>query len=121
MDVNFITADVMGFEMGEQQWSAIVSIFFPLARENRKALYRNITEALKPGGILLIEAYRPEQVDNNTGGGQQVELMQTAETLRQELPHLQFEQLVERQRNVIEGIYHTGTGAVVQAIARKPC
>ena len=120
VDVNFITADVTRFEMGEQQWDAVISIFFPLPPDEREHLYRKITDALKPGGILLIEAYRPEQIHNDTGGGNQPEFMQNAATLKKEIPYLQFEQLIERQRNIIEGVYHTGLGEVVQAIVRKP-
>ena len=40
--------------------------------------------------------------------------------LRDELPGLEFEHLAELEREVIEGRGHTGTGAVVQAIARRP-
>jgi hypothetical protein len=45
--------------------------------------------------------------------------MQTERSLRAELPSLKFEHLVELERNVVEGAFHTGRGAVVQAIARK--
>jgi hypothetical protein len=55
-----------------------------------------------------------------TGGGKSVELMQTAASLRAELPGLDFVHLVELEREVVEGTFHTGLGAVVQAIGVKP-
>ena len=46
--------------------------------------------------------------------------MQTAASLRAELPSLDFVHLVELERDVVEGVFHTGLGAVVQAIGVKP-
>jgi hypothetical protein len=45
--------------------------------------------------------------------------MQSEESLRLELAGLKFKHLTELERNVIEGVYHTGIGSVVQAIATK--
>jgi hypothetical protein len=45
--------------------------------------------------------------------------MQSEKSLSLELAGLQFKYLIELERDVIEGIYHTGMGSVVQAIATK--
>lgn len=42
------------------------------------------------------------------------------EALEQELAGLEFIHAVEIDREVLEGKYHTGEGAVVQVLARKP-
>ena len=44
----------------------------------------------------------------------------TLEALREELAGLEFLHADELDREVIEGPGHTGAGAVVQVIARKP-
>jgi hypothetical protein len=54
-----------------------------------------------------------------TGGGNSADVMQSKESLRLELAGLKFKHLIELEREVIEGVYHTGTGSVVQAIAEK--
>lgn len=45
--------------------------------------------------------------------------MQSKESLSRELAGLEFTHLIELEREVIEGMYHTGMGSVVQAIATK--
>ena len=107
------------FELGEDEWDGIISIFVPLPSELRKVLYSKLPGALKTGGVFLVEAYTPEQIKHGTGGGNSPDTMQTAESLKLELPSLKFEHLIELEREVIEGNYHTGTGSVVQAIAQK--
>jgi SAM-dependent methyltransferase len=118
--VDLVCADLADYALGVNAWDAIVSIFCPLPPAIRKALHRKVLAALKPGGVFLLEAYTPAQVKYGTGGGKSVEVMQTAASLRDELPGLNFLHLVELEREVVEGTFHTGLGAVVQAIGVKP-
>ena len=117
--IETVHTDLADYDIGESKWDGIISIFNPLPSSLRKQLYRQVAAALKPGGVFLLEAYTPEQIRNSTGGGSSVDTMQTERSLRAELPSLRFTHLVELEREVLEGAYHTGVGAVVQAIALR--
>jgi SAM-dependent methyltransferase len=117
--VEFIHADLAEFDLGENRWDGIVSIFCPLPSSVRKQLYKKVEAGLKRGGVFLLEAYTPDQLKHGTGGGNTVDVMQTTESLSLELTGLKFGHLIELEREVREGSYHTGLGAVVQAIASK--
>ncbi|MFP5260873.1 MAG: class I SAM-dependent methyltransferase [Blastocatellia bacterium] len=117
--VEFIRADLADYDLGENKWDGIVSIFCPLPSLLRKDLYKRVIVGLKEGGVFLLEAYTPDQLKHGTGGGNSVDVMQSEESLRLELAGLRFKHLTELERNVIEGVYHTGIGSVVQAIATK--
>lgn len=119
VSVEFIHADLRDYDFGKNQWDGIVSIFCPIPSSFRKQLYKKLESGLKKNGVFLLEAYTPEQLKHGTGGGNSIDLMQSKESLSRELAGLTFKHLVELEREVIEGIYHTGTGAVVQAIASK--
>ncbi|AFJ02483.1 Tellurite resistance protein TehB [Methylophaga frappieri] len=114
-----IHADLAEFDLGLNQWDGIVSIFCALPSPIRRRMHKQVVNALKPGGSIIIEAYTPQQVENNTGGGKDPDQMQTILSLKQELSGLSFTHLIEKQRDVNEGIYHTGLSAIVQAIAFK--
>lgn len=113
-------ADLAHYELGEARWDGIVSIFGHLPPEVRRQVYARIPAALKPGGILLLEAYTPDQMGRGTGGPRSVDLLVTADMLRDELAGLEFLRLEELEREVMEGHGHTGLSAVVQLVARKP-
>jgi len=117
--VEFIHADLADYDLGENQWDGIVSIFCPLPSSLRKQLYKKVEAGLKRNGVFLLEAYTPDQLKHGTGGGNSADVMQSKESLRLELAGLKFRHLIELEREVIEGIYHTGIGAVVQAIASR--
>ncbi len=83
-------------------------------------LHSRVVAALKPGGMFLLEAYTPSQVGRGTGGPSVPEMTMTLDGLQEELAGLDFVHGEELDREVVEGTGHTGVGAVVQVIARKP-
>lgn len=119
VEVHSETADLATFDLGQNRWDAIVSVFAHMPKEVRADLHQRVVAALKPGGVFLLEAYTPAQVGRGTGGPQDTSLTMQLDDLRMELAPLQFEFGQEIERNVIEGTGHTGMASVVQVIARK--
>lgn len=119
VEVHAETADLATYDLGQNRWDAIVSIFAHMPKEVRADLHKRVISALKPGGVFLLEAYTPEQVGRGTGGPQDTSLTMQLEDLRMELTPLTFEIGHEIERSVVEGIGHTGMASVVQIIARK--
>lgn len=112
--------DLAVFDIGTDQWDLIVSIFAHMPPRVRRDLHRRVVAALKPAGMLVLEAYTPNQIGRGTGGPALPEMTMTLEALRDELDGLEFIHEEELQRHIVEGPGHTGIGAVVQVIARKP-
>jgi 2-polyprenyl-3-methyl-5-hydroxy-6-metoxy-1,4-benzoquinol methylase len=119
IEIEFIHADLVSYGLGNEQWDGIVSIFCPLPSAARKEFYKKLPASLKPGGVFILEAYTPDQLRHGTGGGTVVDVMQTKASVSEELASLEFLRLTELEREVLEGIYHTGMSAVVQAIGVK--
>lgn len=118
--IHTIVSDLAHFHIEAKSWDAIVSIFCHVPPALRHTLHRQCVEGLKPGGVLVLEAYTPRQIGYKTGGPPTAEMTMHLEALEQELHGLEFIHAVEMDREVVEGKYHTGTGAVVQIVARKP-
>ena len=120
VEVDAHVADAAAFDLGEDAWDLIVSIFAHMPPPIRRDLHRRVVKALRPGGVFVLEAYRPAQIGRGTGGPPVAEMMMTAAELAEELAGLEMEHLVEIDRSVIEGSGHTGDAAVVQVVARRP-
>lgn len=117
--IETICADLNHFELGENQWDGIVSIYCHLPPEVRQGLYQKIEKALKPNGVFLIEGYTPEQLKHKTGGPSNPAMMVSKAVLTNELPNLKFTYLEELEREIHEGVNHSGLGAVIQAVGVK--
>jgi 2-polyprenyl-3-methyl-5-hydroxy-6-metoxy-1,4-benzoquinol methylase len=118
--IETVVADLADYAIEENSFDAIVSIFAHVPPVIRGPLHRKIVSGLKPGGMLVLEAYTPEQIAYGTGGPPVAELTMSLQALEDELRGLEFSHAVELTRDVVEGSLHTGLGAVVQVVAIKP-
>lgn len=112
-------ADLATYEPPASQFGAVVSISAHLPSEIRRRLYPLVERCLKPGGIILLEAYSQAQFSRNTGGPKDPDMLMSCATLQREFPNCEPVLLREIDREVIEGKLHTGLASVVQFIARK--
>lgn len=118
--IETVVADLGSWDLGTDRWDLAVSIFFHSPPPVRARVMGALSSALRPGGYLLLESYTPDQVGRGTGGPPVPELAMTLDILRRELTGLEILHGEELERPVIEGPGHTGMGAVVQVIARRP-
>lgn len=118
--INLIHQDLADFTIEENAWDGIVSIFCHLPEVIRKKLHKSVVPGLRKNGVILLEAYTPDQLGHGTGGPPSAELMMSESGLREELEGLDFSLIRELERNIIEGTHHSGIGAVVQLIGVKP-
>ena len=78
---------------------------------------RKVVRALRPGGVLILEAYTPDQLRFETGGPRSLDLLASLADLKSDLAGLHFDHAVEIERDVVEGQLHKGRAAVVQIVA----
>lgn len=117
--VHAIVGDLADYVIEPDTWDVIVSIFAHTPHPIRRRLHRQVVEGLRHNGVFLLEAYTPDQIALGTGGPKDTSRLPTVELLADELLGLQFDQLHEITRDVIEGSSHTGRAAVVQVVARR--
>ena len=113
-------ADLQSFEPPGRHYGSVISISAHLPSSVRRRLYPLVERALKPGGILLLEAYSEAQLARDTGGPKDVGMLMTTEKVKAGFPSLEPVLLQELEREVREGAGHTGLASVVQFIGRKP-
>ncbi|MFN8570993.1 MAG: class I SAM-dependent methyltransferase [Gemmatimonadaceae bacterium] len=113
-------ADLTTYEPRPNHYGAVVSIWAHLPSSVRHRLYPLLERALTPGGILLLESYSESQLEKDTGGPKDADMLMTVEKVRREFPTLEPVLLRETEREVHEGGGHSGMSSVVQFIGRRP-
>lgn len=113
-------ADLARYQIAPDGWDGIVSIFCHLRADIRARVHRQVVRGLKRGGVYVYEAYTPKQLEYNTGGPPDRELLVTLADAQRELAGLEFVVAQETVREVVEGSLHVGYGAVVQVVAVRP-
>jgi SAM-dependent methyltransferase len=120
LTVEAVCADLAAFAIEPRAWAGIVSIFCHLPRRIRRPLYAAVVRGLRPGGVLVLEGYTPEQIGRSTGGPKDPDMLPTLAGLTEELAGLEFVHARGLDREVREGAYHTGLASVVQVVAVRP-
>lgn len=111
-------ADLAAWDWPLECFDVVAAIFIQFAGPAlRDALFVGMQRALKPGGLLLLQGYRPEQVEYGTGGPPQVEQLYTADLLRQAFTAMQIVHLVEHDSVINEGKGHAGMSALIDLVA----
>ena len=118
--IETVCADLATFVIEPDAWSGVVSIFAHVESAVRRRIHAAVVAGLAPGGVLLLEAYRPQQLGRGTGGPPEDERMLDLTRLRDELGSLEWVLARELERDIVEGRRHTGIGCVVQLVARRP-
>ena len=121
VDIDLRIADLADWAWPVEHYDAVIAIFIQFAAPAlRDDIFANICRATRPGGRVLLQGYRPEQLDYATGGPSSAENMYTAPILRTAFTDWDIEHLVEHDSVLDEGIGHSGMSALIDMVARKP-
>jgi SAM-dependent methyltransferase len=113
--------DIHAWDWSAASYDAVVAIFIQfLSPEDRGAVFAGMKQAVKPGGLFLLEGYRPEQIAYGTGGPPHPENMYTDAWLRAEFAGWELRELAAYDAVIDEGPGHAGMSALIDLVARKP-
>jgi cyclopropane fatty-acyl-phospholipid synthase-like methyltransferase len=113
-------ADITTWRWPAAAYDVIAAIFIQFVTPaERSELFANIKDALKPGGLLLLHGYRPEQLRYRTGGPQEVDRMYTRELLEAAFGDMTQIEIFEHDSLVSEGSSHVGMSALIDLVAIK--
>ncbi|MBU6499372.1 MAG: class I SAM-dependent methyltransferase [Rhodospirillales bacterium] len=113
--------DLASWVFPEAGFDVVAAIFIQFAGPALRArLFEGIRRTLKPGGLLLLEGYRPEQLAYGTGGPSAVENLYTEAMLRAGFAGLEIITLAQYDAVIAEGAGHRGMSALIDLVARKP-
>src|SRR5208337_2057474 len=104
-----------------KRYDALVAVFIQfLPPDSRGSVFAGMKSAVEPGGLFLLEGFRPEQVDHGTGGPPRREHMYTREWLETMFSGWEILVLKDYEAMIQEGKAHNGISALIDLVARKP-
>jgi cyclopropane fatty-acyl-phospholipid synthase-like methyltransferase len=114
-------ADLTSWAFPEASFDVIAAIFIQFSGPAlRTRHFEGMKQALKPGGLLLLEGYRTEQLGYRTGGPPFVENLYTLPMLQDAFSDFEILHLTTYDAVIEEGSAHRGMSALIDLVARKP-
>ena len=86
---------------------------------NRKNTHQKMLSFLKPGGILILEGFSKKQIQFNSGGPRNIDMLFSADELKSDFSEFTQLDIDELETELQEGPLHIGEAAVIRAIGKK--
>jgi SAM-dependent methyltransferase len=118
VDLVTICADVLEWEWPLSAFDLVAEIFLQVPEADRRLIHRRIRRALRPGGLVVIEAFHKRGVGR--GGPSDPDLLYDAAGLREQFDGFEIFELREETVRLDEGHRHQGNAEVVRLVARRP-
>jgi SAM-dependent methyltransferase len=119
VQIGYSVCQMEDFIFKPNHYDLVGLVFLHTEAPGRKYLHQKTYESLKPGGILILEAFHKEQLNNNTGGPQSLDMLFDEKELS--LDFAPFETLLlEKQKITLnEGPFHQGEASVIRFAGKK--
>ncbi len=118
--VDYHESDIFGWDWSAARYDVVAAIFIQfLAPAQRAAVFADLHATLVPGGLLILQGYRPEQLGYKTGGPPQVENLYTEPMLREAFAGWRILHLASHDDVVDEGEGHRGMSALIDLVAQR--
>ncbi|NDY92797.1 class I SAM-dependent methyltransferase [Ideonella livida] len=116
-------ADLAQWAPVPDTWDAVVLVYTHLPSSFRQQAHRALAQGLKPGGVLLLEAFHPTQwteLQGASGGPREVDMLYPLATLQADFSDL-LEELhgEETETTLDEGPGHQGLARVTRWVGRR--
>lgn len=120
VDIETVCADLGKWHWPKNAFDGVVAIHLHLPQDIRPKVHRAMLHALRPGGLLLMEAFDLEQINYTSGGPNRLDMLYSAEMLAEDFAEGDILMLERAQVVLDEGPYHQGPAEVVRVVVQRP-
>lgn len=122
--LNYVVGDLEQLHFEKETFDAIGLIYAHFAAEKKSFLHQKLNDYLKPGGIIIFEAFSKahllyNEVDPKVGGPKDINMLFSTEEIASDFDNYDILLLEEKEIILEEGKYHIGTSSVIRFVGRK--
>lgn len=119
VDISYQVADALEIEFIPNTFDAVALLYTHFPTEIRSIIHKKIISWLKPGGVIILEAFNPLQLNNTSGGPKDINMLYSKEIILKDFNEFKNELLTEETIILDEGNYHQGKADVVRYVGIK--
>ncbi|MEO6883410.1 MAG: class I SAM-dependent methyltransferase [Bacteroidia bacterium] len=124
VEINYEVGEFQTLSYQANQFDAIALIYAHFPADKKSDYHKIITTYLKPGGIIIFEAFSKKHLDYNSknpkvGGPKDIATLFSIDEIKTDFSNFEMIELVEQEVDLNEGLYHIGKGSVIRFVGRK--
>ena len=124
VEIDAQIADLLDWDWPRERYDIVAACYIHFFDADRPRMHRAMLDALKPGGLIILEAFRIEQLEfqkaRGSGGPRSADMLCSRAKLESDFAGASFLLLEEADIDLDEGPRHKGPAAVIRAVIQKP-
>mgnify|MGYP003949451345 CR=1 FL=1 len=122
--IDYQVGELQTLDYVQGQFDAIALIYAHFPADIKSSQHKTLDKYLRKGGVIIFEAFSKKHLeylskDEKVGGPTDLASLFSIEEIKSDFPNYDFEELLETEIELSEGLYHNGKGSVIQFIGRK--
>lgn len=124
VQIDYRVGEIQNLDYQNEQFDAVALIYMHLAKEESTLLQDSIYKLLRPGGVIIAELFSKNHIEyqkknSNVGGPRNIEFLYTIQDIQNDYNKYSILELKEKEIELQEGNYHSGTASVIRFVGRK--
>jgi hypothetical protein len=112
-------SDYSDYKPRDNHYDVVGLIYAHAVPEIRSLLHYKMINALKTGGVIILQGFSKLQLGKDSGGPKQLDMLYSVDEMSKDFAGLSIELLEQKEVELSEGIYHQGAASVINMIAKK--
>jgi SAM-dependent methyltransferase len=106
------------------QFDAIALIYAHFPADIKSLYHKTLDKFLRKDGIIIFEAFSKKHIDyiaknEKVGGPKDLAMLFSIDELKSDFENYEIIELVEKEIELSEGLFHNGKGSVIRFVGRK--
>lgn len=122
--IDYKVGELETLDFETEQFDAIALIYAHFPAKIKSLYHKTFDKYLKSNGTIIFESFSKKHIayvtaNENVGGPKDIESLFSIDEIKSDFPNYEIIELVEKEIELNEGLYHNGIGSVIRFIGRK--
>ncbi|MGO2101801.1 MAG: class I SAM-dependent methyltransferase [Psychroflexus halocasei] len=122
--IDYHVGELEALDYDSEQFDTIALIYAHFPADIKSLYHKTLDKYLKKGGVIIFEAFGKNHLgyrlkNEKIGGPKDLESLFSIEELKSDFENYEIIELVEKEIELNEGLYHNGKGSVIRFVGRK--
>jgi hypothetical protein len=122
--IDYQVGELKALNYNTEQFDAIALIYAHFPADIKSLYHKTLDKYLRKKGVVIFEAFSKKHIDyisknEKVGGPKDIAMLFSIDELKSDFANYEIVELVEKEIELSEGLFHKGNGSVIRFVGRK--
>ena len=122
--IDYQVGELPTLKYNREQFDAIALIYAHFPADIKSLYHKTLDNYLRKNGLVIFEAFSKRHIDyisrnEKVGGPKDIAMLFSMDELKSDFANYEIIELVEKEIELNEGLFHNGKGSVIRFVGRK--